>query len=171
MNPQKTRFQIFTSRIKNNPIIALLIVFGTIVISLSTFTNAARNLLSLVTEPEIINMSSRWVTDELTNPFNKKDKFRLHFDLERKGDTLLGLVRRVSTKEWYNSANGIIDGKIEDNVISFYTIEQSTLGKDTITYKNVYSGSVLKDEIEFVLHSDRPWGYPPQRFTAKPESI
>jgi len=74
MNPKKTRFEIFNSWVKNNSIISVLIIFGTIVIGLSSFTNAARNL---------------------------------------------------------------------------------------------YHGSVSKDEIQFVLQSDRPWGYPIQNFIAK----
>lgn len=52
MNEPKTRFDRFNLRIKNNPIVASLIILGTIVIALSTFTNAAKNLWDLViTEP------------------------------------------------------------------------------------------------------------------------
>jgi hypothetical protein len=169
MNPKKTRFEIFNSRVKNNPIVAVLIIFGTIVIAVSTFTNAAKNLLGLLSKPEIIHIHNKWVTQELTNPFNKKDKFRLHFDLEMKGDVLLGVIRKTSTADWYDITLGIMGGTIKGNTISFYTTERSLFGKETITYKNLYHGSVSKDEIQFVLQSDRPWGYPPQNFIAKQE--
>jgi hypothetical protein len=165
MNQQRTRFDRFIFRIKNNPIIAFLIVLGTIVIALSTFTNATKNLLSLITNPAIIDATGKWATQELTNPFYENDKFRLHFDLEVKGDTLLGAIRQTSMTSRYDVKNGILDGKIKSNIISFYTLEQS----DGTTYKNFYYGSVLKDEIEFTLQSDRPWGFPPQKFIAKRE--
>jgi hypothetical protein len=125
--------------------------------------------LSLATKPAIIAATGRWATQELTNPFDKHDKFRLHFDLEVKGDTLLGTVRQVSTRNRYDVIKGILDGRIKDNIISFCTIEQSSLGDKEFTYKNYYHGSVLKDEVEFTLQSDRPWGFPPQKFTAKRE--
>ena len=169
MNQKRTRFEIIISRIKNNPVLALLIVAGTIVISLSTFTDATKNILGLIPKSEILTINSRWVTDELTNPFNKKDKFKFHFDIERKGEALLGTIRMASTKDWYNITSGILGGTIKGNNISFYTMEQSTFGKETIRYKNIYHGSVLKDEIKFVLQSDRLWGYPSQKFIAKPE--
>jgi hypothetical protein len=96
-------------------------------------------------------------------------KFRLHFDLELKGDALLGAIRQVSTTNRYDVKTGILDGKIQSNIISFYTLEQSSWGRETVTYKNLYYGSVLKGRIEFTLQSDRPWGFPPQKFIAKQE--
>ena len=56
MDESKTRVDRFTAWIKNNPIMAALVVLGTVVIALSTFTDAARNLLDLViteTRPDI----------------------------------------------------------------------------------------------------------------------
>lgn len=125
--------------------------------------------LDLATKPAISEVSGRWATQELTNPFDKYDKFRMHFELEIKGDTLLGVVRRVSTRERYGDEKGILDGRIKGNTISFYTIEQSSLGDREYIYKNYYHGTVLEDEIEFTLQSDRPWGFPLQKFTAKRE--
>jgi len=129
--------------------------------------------LNLATESAIMDVTGRWATQELTNPFAKDDKFRLYFDLEAKGDTLLGVLRQVSTSNRYDATKGILDGRIKGNFISFYILEQSVSWdrgstKET-TYKNIYYGSVLKDEIEFTLQSDRPWGFPPQKFTAKRE--
>lgn len=125
--------------------------------------------LNLAVKPEIIDISGQWVTQELINPFSKHDKFRLLFDFEVKGDALLGAVRQVSTKNSYDFTKGILDGRIKDNIISFHTIEQSLSGDKEYTYKNYYYGSVLKNEVEFKLQSDRPWGFPPQKFTAKRE--
>ncbi len=171
MNQQRTRFDRLISRIKNNPLLAFLVVLGTIVIALSTFTNATKNLLSLITKPAIVDVTGTWATQELTNPFAENDKFRLYFDFEVKGDILLGAIRMVSTTNQYHYdvRKGILGGKIKGNLISFYTIEQSLSGTETVTYKDFYYGSALKNEIEFTQQSDRPWGFPPQKFIAKRE--
>lgn len=169
MDPEKTRLESFNSRVKNNPVVSVLIVFGTIVIALSTFTNAAKNILGVFSQPTSIHFDNQWTTQELASPFNEKDKFKLYFDLETKGGQLFGVIRKSSTAGWYDFKQGIMGGKIKGSTISFYTTERSLFGKETVTYKNLYHGSVSKDEIQFVLQSDRPWGYPPQNFTAKPE--
>ena len=62
----KTRVDRFTTWIKNNPIMAALVVLGTVVIALSTFTDAARNLLDLVitdARPDINGEWREWSAD------------------------------------------------------------------------------------------------------------
>ena len=129
--------------------------------------------LSLATKTAIVDVTGRWVTQELTNPFDANAKFRLHFDFEVKGDNFLGAIRQVSTTNRYDFTKGILDGRIKGNIISFSTIVQSVSwdrGSERVTtFKDYYYGSVLKDEIEFTLQSDRPRGFPPQKFTAKRE--
>jgi hypothetical protein len=169
MNQQGTRFDKIVSRIKNNPIGASLIVIGTIIIAVSTFTSATKTLLGLVTGSKNVDVTGKWATQELINPFDGNDKFRLFFDFEIKGNTLLGSVRQASTTDHYNIRDGILDGNISGNVISFYRLKQAWFGNETVTYKDFYYGSVLKGEIEFTLQSDRPWGFPPQKFVARRE--
>ena len=170
MKQQGTRFDRIVSRIKNNPIIALVIVLGTIIIALSTLTDAAKNLLSLITKrPVIVDVTGKWVTQILTNPFDKNDTYRLLFDFQIIDDTILGSIKLTSTKNLYDVTCGIQEGKIKGNVISFHRLEQSLVGNETVTYKNFYYGSVSNDEIEFILQSDRPLGFPPQKFVAKRE--
>ena len=48
MEQQKTRVERISSQIKSNPIVATLIILGTIVIALATFTDAATKLFSLI---------------------------------------------------------------------------------------------------------------------------
>jgi len=50
MNSNKISFQNLIQRIKNNPIVAFLILFGTIIIALASFTDATKNLLSLISK-------------------------------------------------------------------------------------------------------------------------
>jgi hypothetical protein len=60
MNKAKTRVDRLIVLIKNNPIAAFRIVLGTIVIALSTFTDAARNLLGLVIEETRPAINGEW---------------------------------------------------------------------------------------------------------------
>lgn len=93
----------------------------------------------------------------------------MFFEFEVKGDSLLGTLRRRSTEHRYSVEDGILDGKIRDNVISFHIEESSGLGDQKVQYKDFYHGTVSKDEIHFTVQSDRPWGFPPQRFIATRE--
>lgn len=169
MNQQRTRSNRIISRIKNNPLVAAIIVVGTVVIALSSFTDAVKNLLSLIPKENVPDVTGKWATQILTNPFDKKDTFRLFFEFEVKGDTLLGTLRQTSTEHRYSVEDGILDGKIRGNGISFHKQESSGLGDQKVQYKDFYYGTVSKDEIHFTVQSDRPWGFPPQRFIAKRE--
>lgn len=60
MKEQKTRFDKIIARIKNNRVLAVVIVLGTIIIAVSAFTDAAQNLWSVITkekEPAPVNIS------------------------------------------------------------------------------------------------------------------
>ncbi len=132
-----------------------------------------------------IDPSGRWISEEITNSYDKGDRYRYHFEIEKKGDIVLGAVRVASITRNYSTTNGLMDGRIKENVISFHTIEQSyTYGHEwqqtntgpmpvptttTNIYKNYYYGTVFADRIEFTMNSDRPWGFPPQKFTATKE--
>ena len=68
MKEQKTRFDKIIARIKNNRVLAVVIVLGTIIIAVSAFTDAAQNLWSVITkEKELtpMDISSEWVTGVL----------------------------------------------------------------------------------------------------------
>jgi len=48
MKQKTSRVELLSSRVKSNPIVAALIVLGTVVIAFSSFTDAAKKLLSIV---------------------------------------------------------------------------------------------------------------------------
>ncbi len=169
MNKQKTQFDSILSRIKNNPVLATILVLGTIVIALSTFTNAAKNLLSLIPNKSIPNVTGKWSTQILSNQFAEKDKFKLIFEFELLGRAIFGKIQKISTENRYNVAKGIRDVKITGNLISFYTQEESWVGDKTVHFKDFYRGEVSSKEIHFVLQSDRPWDFTPQNFVALKE--
>ena len=112
-------------------------------------------------------ITGAWVSDPLANPFDNQDQYRLVFQLHGRGDRILGNVRMISEAGRYDVTKNLIDGKVDNNHVVFATPERAYLGLDTVSYKDFYDGNVTADRIEFVLSSDRPSGFPAQRFVAK----
>ena len=162
---EKTRFDKIFVTIKNNPALAVIIALGTIVIALSTFTNAARNLLSLISN-EKANVAGTWKTPELTNQFHKKQKLTFTFEFDAKDTTLLGTVTMTPLWSDRSYKKGILGGKIEGNNISFYTRQTSWWGTEKMVYKDLFYGTVSNGQIEFIQNSDRQGGFVPQKFIA-----
>lgn len=163
---EKTRVDNIFGKIKNNPVLSVIIALGVIVIALSTFTNAARNLLSLISNQKT-NLSGTWKTPVLANQFNKNQKFMYTFEFDDKGSTLLGAITQTTLGDNRSQKQGILGGQIEGNNISFYVQETSLLGQKREQYKNLFYGTVSDGEIEFIQNSDRSWGFVPRKFTAK----
>ena len=57
----------------------------------SSATNAARNLLSLISN-EKVNVTGVWKTQELSNQFQKNQKWTFIFKFDVKDSTLLGTI-------------------------------------------------------------------------------
>lgn len=166
---EPTAVERILRRIKNNPVVALFIVAGVIVIGLSSFTNAARNLIALFPGggPAPADVNGTWVSAELTNPFQKNDVYTLEFDFQVRGEVLLGSMRQRSTRGDYNSVSGILEGTAGPGWVSFHTTERSIYGDQTVDYKDFFDGKLNGDAMEFIWHSDRPWGFPPQTFVVQ----
>ena len=168
MMAEKTRFDKIFVAIKNNPALAILIALGSIVIALSTFTNAARNLLSLISN-EKTDVTGRWKTPELSNQFQKNQKWTFIFEFDVKDSTLLGTITLTPIGDNRSYKKGILGGEIKGNNISFYTQETAWMGSEKHVYKNLFYGTISNGEIEFIQNSDRQGGFIPQKFIAKKE--
>jgi len=167
MKKQDTLSDTIIHKIKNNPVIAVLIVAGMIIIALASFTNAVKSLLNFMPVGSApVDVSGKWTTDILTNQFDKNDTFRITLEFEAKGQTLLGALQKTSLAGSYNNTVGIVDGKIDGANISFFLPEQSMHGTEYVSYKNLYYGEVADNRIDFTLQSDRPWGFKPIKFIA-----
>ena len=166
MMAEQTRFDKIFIKIKNNPVLAVIIALGVIIMALSAFTNAARNLLSLISN-EKANVAGTWKTPELTNQFHKKQKLTFTFEFDARDTTLLGTVTMTPLWSDRSYKKGILGGKIEGNNISFYTQETAWMGTEKYVYKNLFYGTVSDGEIEFIQNSDRQGGFIPQKFIAK----
>lgn len=155
-------------------IIAVLIIITAILVKITLLKPGTADTPGLKkekvsTENTSINVSGNWSSEEMTNPFDDNDKYKLLLDFETMGNAIVGSLKMISTVKGndYAVKKGIMDGKVTDNAISFYTLEESFRGSENVSYKNFYLGSILKDEIKFSLQSDRPWGFPGQKFLAR----
>ncbi len=164
MKEPRTKFDKFRSRIKNNPILASLMILGMIIITLSTFTDAAKNLLDLVIRETRPNINGEW-TAEVTYPW-KKVSYVETFSFDGRGNKMHGAASYLENKQI------ILEGKILEGRIKFKTktMEYSP-NWDNDNMKQAthhFSGRIMGNEIKFVVETYG--GYSsnsPINFTAK----
>jgi hypothetical protein len=146
MDEPKTLVDRFYSRIKNNPTVAFLIILGTIIIGLSAFTDAAKNLLGLVIKDTRLNINGEWKA-EVTYDWENAT-YTETFTFKGDGDEVYG------TASLFERKRGILEGKIKKDELQFITITREILGsrpaRDTI---HDYRGMILGDEIKFILQT------------------
>lgn len=169
MKRQRNTFDNLIARIKKNPVVSILIAAGTVIITLSTVTDASKNIISLITKSAIVDVTGMWVSQEMMNPFDENDKFRMHLQLQARDGAVYGTVRQVSSTNRYDFTTGILEGQKKGDIISFSLLERADTMEGIVTYKNYFHGNALKQQIEFTMSSDRPWGFPPQRFVVTRE--
>jgi hypothetical protein len=146
MDERKTPVDRIYSRIRKNPVVASLIILGSIVVALSTFTNASRNLLDLFdgdTRPDINGLWTAEVKYDWKNA-NYVEKF----SFQGEGGEVYG------TASFLEVNRGILEGEITENKLRFVTITQEVLdtspSKDSI---HEYRGQISGSEIRFVLQT------------------
>lgn len=146
MNEQKTRFDRLNARVKNNPILATLIVLGTIIIALSTFTDATKNLLSLANQETRPNVNGEW-KGEVTYDWDSS-KFTEVFTFDGTGEKLYGTASLLETKR------SILEGSVGKGRIEFIVKTQEVLGSQEFKISIYhYRGKVLADQILFVMQA------------------
>ncbi len=160
MNESKTRFDRFNLRIKNNPIVAPLIILGTIVIALSTFTNAAKDLWDLVITETRPDINGEWKA-EVTYDWQNA-KYSETFTFGGDGEEVYG------TASFLGMERGILEGKAKKDKLQFITKTQTALGEETKDEVHRYQGKVLRDEINFIMQTEGGFsGHTPIEFTAR----
>lgn len=162
MKASRTLIDRFNARIKNNPVVAALIILGTIVIALSTFTNAAKNLLALLTPDARPHINGEWkaeVTYDWRNA-SHPETFRFSGD----GEEVYG------TASFLGDPRRITEGKAKKGNLQFITKTQVLLGADWKQAREEvhhYQGTVLRDEIKFVMQTEGGFAeHTPIAFTA-----
>jgi TIR domain len=113
------------------------------------------------------DISGKWVTAALPNPYAPSQKSILRFEFDQSGDTLFGTVRETS--DMGTAANGIQGGRVNGGTIVFYTQGMTTTGNGVAPYKQHYHGTLKGGAIEFVRQNDVASGGLPEKFTATRE--
>lgn len=113
------------------------------------------------------DIGGNWVSDALVNPFDKHDRYHLHLDLKRIGDRMLGSVRRVSAEDarrkYRTAPRGILEGKVENGVVSFREPFQVLMGSATEDHNRFYTGALRDGALSFIVNDSM--GNPPLEFT------
>ena len=162
MNESKTQFGGLISRIKNNPIVASLILLSSIVIALSTFTDAMRNLWGLVVKETRPDINGEWQA-EVTYDWPNARYVEM-FTFRGGGDEVYGTASFLGIKR------GILSGRISKDKVRFTTKSQEFVG-DGSEQRDVirrYEGRIIGDKIEFSLQTEGGnSGHVPIEFTAR----
>lgn len=160
MNEQKSRIDSIYSRIKNNPAMATLIVIGTIVIALSTFTNAAKDLLGIIKIETRANINGNWTAD--VPYYWNNTTFSELFTFKGEGKELQG------TASLYGRKKGIVEGTVKKDKVEF-VIKTQEIRNDENTKEAThhYRGTIMGDQIIFVLQKEGGYTtHNPIEFTA-----
>jgi hypothetical protein len=142
--------------------IASLIILGTIVIALSTFTDAVKNLRSVVVMEARPDINGQWKA-EVTYDWEKA-LYSETFIFSGEGEEVHGTASFLGTKR------GIFEGKVKDDHFQFITKTQEVLGDwnspEGVVHR--YSGRILRDEIKLVMQTDGGFSeHVPIEFTAR----
>ena len=160
MNEPKSRVERFNQRIRNNPVFAALIVIGTLIIALSAFTDAAKNLLDLITLDVRPDINGNWEA-EVNYDWNNAsyvEKFNFRGD----GEELYG------TASFLGSKKSILDGVVKKDKLLFNTKSRQILGSEEskVSIRH-YRGKYSAGQIKFVLQTEGGYSeHVPIEFTA-----
>lgn len=163
MNDSRTRLDKINTRIRNNPVLSLLIAVSTLVIGLSTFTNATRNLMDLLNgaeqRPAINGLWQAQVSYDWPNA-NYQESFKF-----AGSDTQL-----YGSVSFTRSVNGILEGEVVGDTIRFIIKTPESLGGVGPVEEAIhrYQGKIVGDEITFVMQTEGGYSaHVPIEFTAK----
>jgi len=113
-----------------------------------------------------LDLTGKWVSGRLVNPYAENESSTLHFEFEQKGDALFGTVIE-RTGGGRGDRKGIRGGDIRGGEISFYTQGMVSEGSDLKPYKEIYRGTYKDGAISFIRQNDVATGGIPEKFTAR----
>ena len=167
MNDSDSRFDRIKSKIANNPILASLMVMGMVVIALSTFTDATKNLLSLLEDEQRAAVNGKWVA-EIAYPSRNTKYFEV-FSFSGVDNGLHG------TASYLEAEQVIIEGMVRKNLIEFktktpeYPPDWNNSQRKMATHQ--YRGRIIGNEIEFVMETYGGFSAdPPVKFIVKKDT-
>ena len=152
MNEEKNFVAKTISKIKSNPVTGSLILIGVVIISLSTFTDAAKKLLDLAIQETRPNLNGEWTAEVLYDWPNAK--YIETFVFKGEGEEVFGIASFLQTER------GILEGRVTKDKITFVTTTSESLGgKPTLETVHDYRGAIVGDDIHFVMQTKG--GYSP----------
>jgi hypothetical protein len=154
--------------------VAMLLLFGIL-----TYIKFGHSLLSRMSgtktsssSAKVLNISGKWGTPLIQNVYAPTEPSTIVFEFTQSGDKVMGSVVEMAADAKTASTKGIVEGKIRDNVLSFYTKGETTWDAgNAIPYKETYTGVLQKAgrEIAFQRFNDVPSGGEVERFIATPK--
>jgi len=146
MNDSPSLLERINRQLRNNPVIALLIVLGSLVIGLSTFSNAARNLMDLVPKEGRPDINGTWKAE--VNYDWPNAKYTEAFVLRGDAQELRG------TASFLGVDRGIVDGNVKAGRLQFVTRTPEMTGEATKDVTHRYSGRLVGDELQLEVMVD-----------------
>jgi len=129
-------------------VLAALIILGAIVVALSTFTDATKNLLQLVVTEARPDVNGEWQA-EVTYDWTSRT-FTETFNIQGDGDEVYGTASFLGVKR------GIVEGQTKKEGLQFITITAEVSGSQSAAeLKHEYRGKLLNGEIKFTMQT---WG-------------
>ena len=131
------------ARIKNNPVVATLIILSTVVIALSSFTDATKNLMCLFSQSKRPEINGIWVADVSYDWENAH--YRETFDFRGEGQELFGTASFLERKK------AIQTGTVSGNKLTFTTFSREIAGSDSRQLQHEYQGRLTEGTITFFM--------------------
>ena len=143
---QNSNVDKFNWWIRNNKITASIIIVGMVIIALSTFTDAARNLMDLVIQEKRPEINGEW-TAKVTYDWAHAT-YTETFYFEGEGEEIVGTASFLKIKR------SITEGTINKNGIRFIIKTKETSSWDNSGNREVvhrYSGKIMDGKIQFTM--------------------
>ena len=141
-----------------------------------TFAALARSRLAAIEEQAkpggAERIAGQWVSEVITNPFDRNDRYRIHFEFKVFAGKLVGTLTRKSSEDsprrFPATTRAITDGKLEGEAVSFAEPFQVLMGASTEDHKRQFTGELMADGIAFFVQDTM--GNPPMEFSASRET-
>lgn len=150
----------FINRIKRHPVVSILVLISTLIVALSTFTNAARNLLGLISLDSRAPINGEWIAP-VSYDWQNAD-YTETFRFQGQGTELYG------TASFLGRPRTIDEGEISGNELLFSTRIREQFGTSSRSRTQHYQGRLTDQGLLLRLqisggHSD----HLPVEFTAQ----
>ncbi len=164
MNKQTTRVDRLLQGMKDNPVTAALIVLGTVVIALASFSGAVKDIFSLVPEQGPSDIGGQWVAQVTYDwQYNREPaRYQETFEFDVEGNEVFGTATFLGRKR------AIHDGSLKKDLVTFTTKSREYVSGQEREVLHRFRGRSLGDEIRFSLLIEGGYSdHLPIKFTAR----